>query len=276
MEILDSFPGTDNVTAVAAGEVDFCITSVSYYLHARAEVGDLAARFVGVVYARSPMAAIMRAGSPWGAAADLGRCRVGGSPEDRLVVEYQAALAARGVAPSTVVPLAYEAAPGALGRGKIDAVADFADLVPRVRRQAGTAVRAVRIGLDHYANGLLAGDHVPDETAAAMYGAVWAALARQRQYPEAGLGQLVDRYPSVEPADVLEGWALAEPSIFAVENPGSMTAPGWAATVAHCCATHGLPAQDPESVYRPALATPADPALPRSSRRPWPAPSPNP
>ncbi len=240
--------------AASAGEIDFCLTSVKYFLTARAQNPALAARFVGVVFCRSPIAAIVIAEAPWREPADLADCRVGGQPGDALVQEYQAALARRGVALSRLVPTPYAEAPSALARGEIDAIADFADLVPRVRRQAGAAVRALRVGPELYANGLVAGDHVSHETTGAMNGAVVSALLRQRSQPRAGLDELLRRSPGVDPAEALEGWELATRSIFTGGGVAPMSGARWRATIAYVSSTHALPAVDPESVYRPALA----------------------
>ena len=235
---------------VAEGDVDFCLTSVNHYLTARARFGDLAARFVAVIVQRSPMAAIVRDDSDIWSVAGLAGRRVGGSRDDKLVAEYEAVLAAQGVGPSVLVPVAYAEAPAALGRGEVDVVADFADLVPRVRRQAGVPVRALPLGHEVYASGLVAGDRLPDDLVGRMRDCVAGALQLQRDDPAAGLAELSRRYPGVDPADALEGWSLVEPNIFTGAGPGSMDPARWQATIAHACTTHGLPVPDPETVYR--------------------------
>jgi len=243
------------VQRVADGEVDFCLTSVNHYLRARAQYGDLAARFVAVVVQRSPMAGMVAADSDIATAADLTGRRVAGAADEKLVAEYEAALAARGLGPSVMVPVAYEVAPAALGRGEVDVVPDFADLVPRIRRQAGVPVRAVPIGHEVYASGLVAGDRLPDDLVERMRRALGAALRLQRDEPEAGLDALAERYPGVDRADALEGWSLVMPNIFTGAAPGSMDPVRWQETIGHACTTHGLPVPAPETVYRLAPVT---------------------
>lgn len=253
MQVLEPAPGAENVKRVAAGGADYCLTSVTHYLTARAQISELPARFISVVVQRSPMAGIVSADSSLNAASDLAGRRLGGPAGSRLVAEYQAALAHLGVGPSVLVPVDYDAAPGALGRGDIEVVADFVDLTPRVRLQAGIPVRAIPVGRDHYASGLVAADRLPAASVARMRAAVGAALDRQRQHPEAGLLELQRRYPSVDPSAALEGWALAERNIFTGVPPGSMEPERWTATIDHVSRVHDLPAPPPHTVYRPEL-----------------------
>lgn len=251
MELLEPAPGPANVVRVAEGGADACLTSVVHYCRARAEAGDLAARFAAVVVQRSPMAALVADDSPIRTVEDLPGRRLGGPADGGLVLEYRAALAALDLGPPVVVPMAYDAAPAALGRGEIDAVADFVDLLPRVRRQAGVPVRAVPFHLAVYGSGLVVADRLPDELAARLSRAVAAALERQHEVPAAGLPELAARYPGVDPAEALEGWSLAEPNVFTGAEPGSMEPARWEATLAHVAATHGLPPLTPDTVYRP-------------------------
>ena len=257
MEILDPAGGPDNVLRVAAGEADFCLTSVAHYLTARAEGAEIPARFVAVVSQRSPMAGIVAADSDISEPRQLSRCRVGGPPEGRLLAEFRAALRHLGVPPSELVPMPYEDAPAALGRGEIEVVPDFADLLPRVRRQAGIPVRAVAFRTDVYASGLVAADRLPLETVARMRDAVVAALEEQRRDPYWGLDALLVRHPDVDRADALEGWRLAEPIIFTRTQPGSMDPHRWEETVAYASAALELPLVPADSVYRFEFATAA-------------------
>ncbi len=250
IELLEPAPGPENVRRVAQGDADFCLTSVNHYLTARAQTGDLAARFVAVVVQRSPIAAIVADDAEIQSRSDLAGRRIAGPPDGRLVAEYEAALVTQGIGASVLVPTAYAEAPAALARGEADAVPDFADLVPRVRRQAGIAVRAVPVGLDVYASGLVAGDRVPAELVERMRESIVAALELQRDDPKAGLSELVHRYPGVDPADALEGWALVEPNIFTGARPGSMNPSRWQETLTYACTTHRLPLPAPETVYR--------------------------
>ena len=259
---------------MAAGGSDFCLTSVTHYLTARAQAGgpgnveaggpgnveaggpgnvdagDLPARFVAVVVRRSPMAGLVAADSSLHTPGDLAGRRLGGPEQSRLVAEFRAGMEELGLAPPELVPLDYGLAPAAMARGEVDMVCDFVDLLPRVRRQAGIAVRAVPLGLDIYSSGLVAADRLPDDVVARMRAAVAAALERQREDPKAGLDELARRYPDADPLEALEGWALAEPNIFTGSPVGSSDARTWARTIAHIAGAHGLPAPDPETVYR--------------------------
>jgi NitT/TauT family transport system substrate-binding protein len=244
------------VRRVAAGGADVCLTSVAHYLKARAQSGPLAARFVTVVSRRSPMAAIVRSESPIAGTRDLPGRRVGGTADNGLVAEYVAGLAELGLEGPRLVGMDYADAPAALGRGEIDVVADYADLVPRVRRQSGTEVRAVPLGLELYSNGLVAADRVPTDVVTRLRAAMAEALRRQGADPKSGLEELGRRYPEVDPADAVEGWTLAAPNILTGAEPGSMDHTTWARTIRWAAAAHGVPAPDPSTVYRPELATP--------------------
>lgn len=260
MTILEPAPGPENVRRVADGGADYCLTSVAHLLSARARYGSLPARYVAVVVRHSPIAGIVPVGSDATAPADLAGLRVGGPADGRLLAEYRTALAARGVARPPVVPIDYGDAPAALGRGEIDVVPDFADLVPRVRRQSGVDVRAVRVGLPVYSSGLVAADRKPREQVERMRAAIAAALTHQRRNPSAGLGALRRRYPTVDPGDAVEGWTLAVPTIFTGEQPGSMTAETWEASLRHYGRTLDLPAPALEDVVRADFTTMPSPA----------------
>lgn len=250
MEILHPAGGPENVRRAAAGGADFCLTSVTHHLRARAQSGDLAARFVSVVVRRSPMAGFVAADSPLTAPADLGGRRLGGSPDSGLVAEFRAGMAALGLEPPVLVPVGPGPAPAALAAGEVETVCEFIDTLPRVCRQAGIPVRAILLGTEVYSSGLVAADRLPDELVARMQAAVASALARQRIDPAAGLPELALRYPEADPVEALEGWSLAEPNVFTGPPPGTSDPAGWSATVAHLAAAHGLPEPDPETVYR--------------------------
>jgi hypothetical protein len=249
--ILEPAAGPANVRRVAAGGAEFCLTSVAHYLRATAEEGAPAARFVAVVGQQSPMAGLVAADSPVTAPEALGGRRVAGPVDGRLIAEYRAGLAELGVAEPDVVERSYADAPAAVGHGEAEAVADFADLTPRVRRQAGVDIRPVRVGPAVYSSGLVAGAAVADELVARMRAAAVAALERQRAAPETGVAALCAHYPGTDPGDAIEGWRLAEPAIFTDAPVGAMEPDRWRASIAHYAAAHGLPAPGPESVSRP-------------------------
>lgn len=242
---------------VAAGEAEGCVTSVTHALTAHADDGPLPARFAAVVGQRSPMAGLVAAGSPLAAPTDLGGRRVAAPADGRLLAEYRAGLAELGVAGPVLVERSYADAPAALARGEAEVVPDFADLVPRVRRQAGLDVRPVRLGIEVYSSGLVVGDHLPAAVVDRLRAAVVEALEHQRRTPAAGLDALCDRYPGTDPADAAEGWRLAEPSIFADAPVGSMGPARWQRTIDRCAGVHGLPAPPVERVVRPELLTAA-------------------
>lgn len=254
VELLDPEGGPDNVRRVADGGADFCLTSVAHYLNARARFGPLSARFVAMVVQRSPMAALVAEGSTITEPADLAGRRLGGPEDGGMVLEYQAALERLGVGPSELVAMEYREAWTALAEGRVDAVADYVDIQPRVRRLAGIPVRSVPFGLDVYSSGLVAADRLSHERVGHMRDALVASLEHQRSNPEDGIEALVRRYPGIDPADALEGWALIEPYIFTDVPTGSMDAVRWADTVAFSARTRGIAAPDPRSVYRPELA----------------------
>ncbi len=246
---MEPAPGPENVEQEASGAFDFCLTSVSHFLHAQ-QRRPLPARFVAVVVQRSPIAGLVAADSDLRSPADLCGRRLGAPVDGELLAEYQAGLADRGLPASMLVPTSYEEAPAALGRGEIDIVPDFVDLVPRTRRQAGVPVRAVAVGPEAYASGLVAGDSLTFDVVVQMRTAILAALQRQRSDPGWGLSALCDRYPGVDPAGALEGWRLVEPNIFTDLGLGSMESARWGFTLDHLSRAHGLAPSPAETVYR--------------------------
>ena len=252
VSLLEPEGGPDNIRRVAEGGADACITSVNHYVNAYHGSGSLPARFVAVVSQRHPIAALVRSDSPVNVPADLSGLRLAGSRKDTLTRELLAGLSYLGVPPPTLVDVPYAEAPAALGSGAVDAVADYADLVPRVRRQCGTEVRAIRAGAPVYATGLVAADRLDDEVVGALRGGLVEALEQQRADPSLALDDLVARYPDVSPAEALEGWAYAEECIFTGAPPGEMTAHRWQQTLEHVTRTHGWPVPPVEELYRPA------------------------
>lgn len=257
VEIMEPAPGPANVRRVAAGGSELCLTSVAHYLTARQQAGPLAARFVAVVVQRSPLSGIVAAGSDITEPAHLAGRRTGGPADSQMVAEYQAELGHLGFAPAELVAVPYGDAPAALGRGEVDVVPDFVDLVPRTRRQAGIPVRAVPLGTEVYASGVVAADDLPADVVDTVVTALRAALERQREDPRGGLEQMGERYPEADPHEAVEGWSLVEPNIFTGVEPLSMDAGRWAETVALVTSALGFAPVDPLSVYRPDLAATA-------------------
>lgn len=254
VELLDPEGGPENVQRVAEGEADFCLTSVAHYLTARHRYGDLPARFAAIVVQRSPMAALVPVDSPLKVPTDLTGARLGGPADGGLVLEYQASLDELGIGPSELVDMGYSDAWAALARGEVDAVADYVDIIPRLRRQAGIPVRAIPFGIDVYSSGLVAADRLTEDRVMEMGAAVIAALERQRRQPEEGLAALAQRYPDTDPAAAQEGWSLAAPNIFTDVSTGSMDVDGWNRTLRFVARAHSVPSPPPQTVYRPELA----------------------
>jgi hypothetical protein len=249
VEILEPAPGPANVARVASGGSEFCLTSVSHFLKAQRQAVQ-PARFVGIVVQRSPMAGMVAADGDIVDRAGLSGARLGGPADGELTAQYQAALAHWGYARAPLVELPYGDAPAALGRGEIEVVTDYIDLLPRTRRQAGIPLRAIPVGPDAYSSGLVAGDSLSADLIVTMRAAVAAALERQRSDPEWGVAALCDRYPEADPADAREGWALAEPNIFTGVPVTTMDRCTWDFTLAHLSAAYGKPSPAPEQVYR--------------------------
>lgn len=254
MALLDPVGGAGNIKHVVDGEADACLTSVAHYLTARAELGPVPARFAAVVYQRNPMAAIVRQDSPLRRLEDLPGRLVGGPSGGRFLAEYRAALVRRGLDPPAVAELSYGEGPAALGRGEVEALADFADLVPRIGRQAGVPVRAIPLGLETYANGLVVSDRVPSAVVRTLVTGVTAVLVRQQSHPRAGLASFLGRYPEHDAEAVLESWRLAQASIFTGPEPGHMDRDKWRRTIEYQAATHGFSPADPGAVCRLELA----------------------
>jgi hypothetical protein len=251
VEILDPEGGPDNVARVGAGGSEFALTSVQHYLSARAERGDIAARFVAMVVQRSPIGALVAASSPWRAPADLAGLRVGGDPTNPQVIEFLATLDHLGIARPALVELDAPAARAALALGEIDAIVALVDALPRRRRQAGIDLRPIHIGRDDvYGSGVLASDGVPDDVVANVRAAVVAALEAQRRLPAAGLAEMADRYGDDRTDDAPEGWRMLEQFVFTDRPTGSMDADRWRTTLDFLCAARGFPVPAGESVYR--------------------------
>lgn len=246
--------GPDNIRQVASGERDFCLTSVHHFLTALGEGGEMAARFVAIVVQRSPLAALVPLGSPLTAPSDLAGVRVGGSGDHNHTLEFIATLQRLGLPAPSVVAAVDKDAHSALGRGEVDAIVGFTDSLPRVSRLVGLPLRAIPVGLDVYASGLVAGDHVPRELAERMRVALAAALERQRNDPAFGLDEMCRRYPETVPDEAIEGWRLLEPNVFTGVEPGMMDRARWEDTLAFLAAARGIRQPRPEQVYRPEFA----------------------
>jgi hypothetical protein len=243
-------PGPENVRRVADGRADVCLTSVNHYVAAREQFGELAARFVAVISRRQPIAGLVRTDSPLRTPHDLAGRRLGGSLENGLTREFLGALDLLRVEPPELVEMPYDEGPGAVARGEVDLIADFAELAPRAAAQAGTPIRPIRVGGPFYASGIVAGEHVDDSTVSGLRSALVDVLGQQRQDASAGLTELARRYPGVQADVAVASWRLAAESIFTGEPVGEMSAERWAATLDHATRVHHRPPLSATSVYR--------------------------
>ena len=116
-------------------------------------------------------------------------------------------------------------------------------------------LRAIPVGRDIYASGLLVGDDMPAPTVTAPVDTLVASLEQQRSEGGRGLLALLARYPDTVAAEALEGWQLVQPYIFTGEPAGSMRSDVWQRTLQFLAEARGLPVPAPESIYRPELAT---------------------
>lgn len=235
---------------MARGGADFCFAGVFYFLKALAdEQGNLASRFVAVMHQQNPMAAIVPSDSEVTTAEDLAEKRL--FDHAWTNDEVRAGLARLGVAAPQVTTLSDLADwPNALRRGEIDGVPTFVECTPQVTRESGAPARAIRLGPDVYATGLVAADRLPSELVARMTHAISTAFELQLKNPEEGLADYCRRYPQIPPEDVLESWSLLVPYVFTDEGVGSMEADRWRATIDFETEAHALPHFDPSAVYR--------------------------
>ena len=140
--VLDPLPGPDNVRAVAAGERDFCLTSVAHFLAAKGAEPELGARFVFMVARQTHMGAfVVRGrpashGRPIATHADLAGASLLGDPQSPFAREYDALLGLLGAARAPVVEVPYPEIELALAEGRGDVAADFVDLHPRFQAAA--------------------------------------------------------------------------------------------------------------------------------------------
>lgn len=264
VELLEPAAGPANTKRVAEGGADVCLTSVTHYLRALAEHGPLPARFVAMVTQRTPMAAFVVEGRPTAAGRrpervrDLAGARVAGSVDkSALARELVAHLRARGAEPSEIVDVSYADGMRALAAGEVDAVADFIDLLPRMRRRVPEVrVRGLRLcddGEEIYGSGVVASVRILADRPGAvrrLIAALRDAWAATRDAPERGLEAFAQRYPDVAPEVVLECWRETERLVFWPDTePGALDPGRLAATLRHVAAAHGLPLPDPATTY---------------------------
>jgi NitT/TauT family transport system substrate-binding protein len=258
VRIVDPIGGPANPAAVAAGELDLCLTSVAHFLAAKRADPDLAARFVFMVARQSHMAAFVvrdrpaAHGRPILTYADLDGASLLGDPESPFAREYGALLHHLGASAGPAVDVPYESIMRALAEGRGDVAADFVDLHPRF--QTAGDLSGVRIdalpfhaaGIDIYGSGLVASTRMlrerPDTVRAAV-AAFHEALLASRAQPRLGLQALLDHIPTAEEDVVLAGWDASVAAIFDAEDSavGTMSADKWRRTLAYHAQAFGGP-----------------------------------
>ena len=258
VKIVDPIGGPANPAAVAAGELDLCLTSVAHFLAAKREDPDLAARFVFMVTRQSHMAAFVvrdrpaAHGRPIRTHADLDGASLLGDPDSAFAREYGALLHHIGAAAGPPVDVPYESIMAALAEGRGDVAADFLDLHPRF--QTAGDVAGVRIdalpfheaGIDIYGSGLVASTRMLRERPETVRTAVAAfreALLASRADPRLGLDALLEHIPTAKEEVVLAGWDASVPAIFDAEDSalGTMSADKWRRTIEYHAQAFGGP-----------------------------------
>jgi ABC-type nitrate/sulfonate/bicarbonate transport system substrate-binding protein len=279
LTMLDPLPGPENVRAVAAGERDFCLTSVAHFLTAKRDDPELGARFVFMVARQTHMAAFVvrdRAaahGRPIRTHADLAGASLLGDPDAPFGREYRALLARLALTPGPAVQMPYVEIEAALAEGRGDVASDFVDLHPRFAAAAepfGVTIDCLpfhEAGLDIYGSGLVTStrllDEAPDRVIRAV-NAFRAALLLSRDDPELGLDALLSQIPSAEARLVVAGWQAGASLIFDDEEEtqlGTMSEAKWRRTIDYHAHAHGLPRElTPELMFSPAaVAGPTHP-----------------
>ena len=246
--MLDPLPGPENVRGVAAGERDFCLTSVAHFLNAKRADPELGARFVFMVARRTHMGAFVVAGRPAvhgrpiASHADLAGASLLGDPESPFGREYRALLGRLHLQPGPSVEVPYAEIEAALAQGRGDVAADFVDLHPRFQAAAepfGVTIDCLpfhEAGIDIYGSGLVTSTRLLDEEPERVARAVTAmreALELSRADPELGLDALLSQIPGADAGLVVAGWKAGQRLIFDGEDSalGTMSAEKWRRTI---------------------------------------------
>ncbi len=246
---------SEMISAVAAGEAEFALTSVAYLLAGQAAAeGRLAARFAAVFHQRNPIAALVASNSGLREPEDLSGRKLA-ARGSWYVEELEGAVAELGLAPLTRVAPTQEII-AALASGEVDAIPGWVDMTPSYSKE-GREVRAIALQLDGYATGLVAADRLAPELVSRMRDALAAGYELQHEQPEVGIAAFRRRFPGVSEQHLRTGWSQFEPYAFAGPAPLSMDAERWQRTIDYTAATHGLANIPAERVYRPELLAPA-------------------
>lgn len=251
VEIMEPAAKADNIKRVSDGSVDFCLTSFQHYLSARRLYGEINARFVAAVVQDSPIGALVRGDADCTEVSDLSGIVLGSSLNSPHLGEVQLGLRRLGMNPASV-----QEVPGdmyeALGTGVVDGLVGFVDGLPRARRDSGTGLTAVPVGLPVYASGLVAGSHVPIEAVVRVRAAVSETLRRQREERARGTAEMSSRYPYISKAIAEEGWLILEPYVFrGGDRPENMERRRCEDTVEVACEARTLSQFPVEEAFHP-------------------------
>ncbi len=246
---------SEMITAVAAGEAEFALTSVAYLLAGQAAAeGSLAARFAAVFHQRNPIAALVARDSGLREPQDLPGRRLA-ARGSWYVQELEGAVAELGLAPLKRVEPTQEIV-AALASGEVDVIPGWVDMTPSYSKE-DREVRAIALELDGYATGLVAADRLALDLVSRMRDALAAGYELQREQPELGIAAFRRRAPGISEQHLRTGWAAFEPYAFGGPEPLSMDSERWRRTIEYTAATHGLSGVPAEQVYRPELLAPA-------------------
>jgi ABC-type nitrate/sulfonate/bicarbonate transport system substrate-binding protein len=238
--------------AVAAGTADFALTSVAYLLAAQAAAGGcLPVRFAAISHQRNPICGVVRDDSSLRRPDDLAGRRAASWSMPFFARDYAGAMAQQGIDAPVVVDVR-EDLDGALGRGDIDVIPTWVDMVFH-HRNAGFAIRAIPLDIDVYTTGMVAADRLAPELVARVRDAFVAGYEIQLAKPELGITGFQRHFPDVSTQHIRASWAVFEPYAFDRASPGTMEAERWEATIAYTAETHGLPPVPGERLYRPEL-----------------------
>ena len=242
--------------AVAAGAADFALTSVAYLLAAKtAAGGSLPVRFAAISHQRNPICALVRAESNLRSPEDLAGMRAARWSMPWFTQDYAGALAHMGIEPPTVVDRC-EDLDGALGRGDIDVMPTWTDMVFH-HRNAGFPLRVIPLAIDVYTTGLVAADRLAPDLVARVRDAFVAGYNLQVAQPELGVAGFQRHFPEISEEHIRSSWSVFEPYAFDRVAPGTMDAERWETTIRYTAKTHGLPEVPGERLYRPEYLTPS-------------------
>lgn len=241
--------------SVAAGRADVALTSVAYLLAAQSMVGGrLPVRFAAVSHQRSPICGVVRDDSDLSSAEDLARRRAASWQMPWFAHDYAGALEYMGIESPTLVDVSDDLE-GALGRGEIDVIPTWLDMV-FYHHHAGFPVRAIPLDIDVYTTGLVVADRLAPEVISRVRDAFVAGHDLQLEQPEVGMAGFQRRYPDISEDHIRASWDRFRPYGFDRVPPGTMDADRWEATIGHTARTHGLSLFPGERLYRPEFLTP--------------------